>query len=350
MMLMKVGLLGLLEDYDRFRGYGIQRYMHEMYVRMGKNHSNISIEKAGYKKNMPFVGTGISFMLGNMLVDFKDYDIIHNMDQKPLVPLRKGKALLITTAHDFQPLLAPELNDTGPKEKLWKYIIDYGMTQSLESDYLIARSTLTKTDAINLGYDKRDITIISDGVDERYFSRLKKNSRKSFVVGYLGAFRRRKNVSFAIRAFRHVKKAGITFEIYGKHEFDYDKLVGLALNDRRILFKGFASEDRIVEIYDSFDVFVFPSLFEGFGIPIIEAQARGLPVIVYKNGKIPDEVRKYCFEAEDEAHMAQIIEDLKEKGYDERLKKKATEYARSFTWEKEAAETLKVYRKVFAHG
>ena len=102
----------------------------------------------------------------------------------------------------------------------------------------------------------------------------------------------------------------------------------------------------LVNIYDSFNVFVFPSLYEGFGLPILEAQSRGLPVIIYKYGKIPKEVRKYCFEAESPEHMAQIIENIKENGYNEKLRKKATEYARSFTWEKCARETLEVYKKV----
>ncbi|MEM3265162.1 MAG: group 1 glycosyl transferase, partial [Thermoplasmata archaeon] len=75
-------------------------------------------------------------------------------------------------------------------------------------------------------------------------------------------------------------------------------------------------------------------------------QARGLPVIIYKYGKIPKEVRKYCFEAESPEHMAQIIEELKENGYNEKLRKKATEYARSFTWEKCAKETLEIYKKI----
>ena len=109
---------------------------------------------------------------------------------------------------------------------------------------------------------------------------------------------------------------------------------------------GFAPENKLVDIYDSFNVFVFPSHYEGFGIPIIEAQSRGLPVIIYKYGKIPKEVRKYCFEAESPEHMAQIIEDLKENGYNEKLRKKATEYARSFTWERCARETFNIYQTV----
>jgi len=63
--------------------------------------------------------------------------------------------------------------------------------------------------------------------------------------------------------------------------------------------------------------------------------------------KIAKEVRKYCFEAESPEHMAQIIEQLKENGYNEKERKKAMEYVRGFTWEKTARETLKVYKKIY---
>jgi len=57
-------------------------------------------------------------------------------------------------------------------------------------------------------------------------------------------------------------------------------------------------------------------------------------------------VRKYCFEAESPEYMAQIIKQLKENGYNEKESKKAMDYARSFTWERTAKETLEVYKKV----
>ena len=120
--------------------------------------------------------------------------------------------------------------------------------------------------------------------------------------------------------------------------------------NKNIKFMGFAPENKLVNTYDSFDAFVFPSLYEGFGLPILEAQSRSLPVIIYKYGKIPKEVRKYCFEAENPEHMAQIIEDLKENGYNEKLKNKATTYARTFTWERCAKETLEAYKVVVSNG
>ncbi|MDE1859540.1 MAG: glycosyltransferase, partial [Candidatus Micrarchaeota archaeon] len=336
----RVGLLGLADDYDRAKGQGIQKYMHEIYQRMKRLSKNIEIEHAGYGKTISPFGGGLSFLFGNMFVDFSNYDIVHNMDQKPFLPMRKGNAIWISTAHDFQPILAPEYNDTGLKEKLWQLIINYGMMRSLKADHLIARSTLTRDDAVKLGYDRSKITIINDGVDERYLKRPKRVYRNDdFIVGYLGAFRRRKNLQFAIEAANTVRDDSIVFHMWGKTQYMFKELVELARGNRIIRFMGFAPEERVVDIYDSFDAFVFPSVYEGFGIPIIEAQARGLPVIINKQGRIPSEVRKYCFEAKDPENMADIIKKLKQNGYNEKDRKKAMEYARSFTWEKEAEQT-----------
>lgn len=346
MIWLKVGLLGLKKEYDNTLGQGIQKYMYQMYSRLNKL-PEVNIEIAEYNNSFSFLGIGLAFMLGNMFKDFSQYDIIHSLDQKPLILFRKNGAKLITTAHDFQALLAPEYNDTGPKEIVWNKIIQFGMRLSLDSDYLIARSKLTKEDAINLGYDKTRITVINDGVDERFFKRRTIYvKRHKFRIGYLGAFRRRKNVGFAIEAFKRTDLPDASFEIWGKKTFLYHTLENIAKVDKRIKMMGMAPESKLVQIYDRFDVFVFPSFYEGFGIPIIEAQARGIPVIIYKHGKITEEVRKYCFEADDEDHMAQILEDLSANGYDESRRKKAMGYAREFTWQKEADETLALYKRL----
>ena len=124
------------------------------------------------------------------------------------------------------------------------------------------------------------------------------------------------------------------------------QLAKAASGDSRIRFKGYVPENKLVQTYDKFDVFVQPTLYEGFGLPILEAQARGLPVIIYKKGRIAKEVRKYCIEVDSPEHMAQIILHLKENGYNEKQRKRAMEYARSFTWEKLARGTLAVYKRV----
>ena len=348
-MLPKVALV---EAKASFQDYKVAKTQFYVYVyNLYKNLIKLDryIEPIGIDVSAR-LGKGFSIMLDSFNRDFSKYDIVHNLDLNPFFPIRRGNALIINTVHDLAFVFDKRSNEDvkhSLKDLIWLNVVTkLGLKSTLSADYLIAVSTLTKEDLIKLDYDKDKIFVVNHGVDKRYLSKIKNGKEKNkFVIGYVGALRTRKNPEFFINAFKKLNN-NYELQIWGKLGYERDRLIRLTSNLKNIKFKGFAPEDKKVEIYDSFDVFVFPSLYEGFGIPIIEAQARGLPVIIYKYGMIPKEVRKYCFEAESPEHMAQIIEELKENGYNEKERKKAMEYARSFTWERTAKETLDVYKKV----
>ena len=349
---MKVGLLGVEGHFSKDLGFGIERYMYELYHNIRKiKIEDFSVSKVELKK-LPIIGSGLSFDFVSLYKDFSGFDILHNLMplnfSKPKI-LRKN--ILITTAHDFQPILYPELmfeNKPRLKDRLWlDLVIKPGLESTLKSDYISANSSQTRDEAVKLGFDKNNVFIVNHGIDKRFMQPIHtKNNNDEFIVGYIGAMRKRKNLKLGIKAANMIKSKDIFFDIWGKRSFEYEYLVGIS-KSKNINFKGFAPEKNLIDIYDSFDVFIFPSYHEGEGLPILEAQSRGIPVIIYKYGKIPKEVRKYCFEAESPEHMAQVIEDLKENGYNEKLKKKATEYARTFTWERCARETFGIYKRIF---
>ncbi len=345
---INVGLLTAKGDLTASSGAGTHRYMYELYKNMLNNDQKIRISKLE-AENL-HMGNGLSFLFYYMFKNLGNYDIIHNPDFKPLLPLMKGKALWLSTAYDLAPILYPSLCDDtsdSAKSKIWlELILKQGIRMSLMSDFIIAISTQTRSELIKVGYSSKQIKVINVGVDSRFFGARRPHKNENFRIGYIGALRGKKNVLFAVNSMKHVLDNRVELEIWGRKEFMYNALLEASGGDGRIRFMGFAPENTLTDTYDRVDAFVFPSGHEGFGLPIIEAQARGLPVIIYKHGKIPNEVRKYCLEAEDEAHMAQIIEGLKENGYNDKLRKKATEYARGFTWEKEAVETLMTYRKL----
>jgi len=111
--------------------------------------------------------------------------------------------------------------------------------------------------------------------------------------------------------------------------------------NERIKFMDFATEEKIVDIYDSFDVLYPPAYIRVFGPSILEAQPRGLLVVIYKYGKIPKEVRKYCFEAESLEHMAQIIEQLKENGYSGKGKEEGNGLCKELYMEKDCKKDVR---------
>jgi glycosyltransferase involved in cell wall biosynthesis len=351
---MKVGLVvyrGETKDFSS-TGSNFYRYPHELYERTRHIHG-LTVERI--ENYVPILGRGMSLMFGMALKDIGSYDIIHNLDVAPVFPLRRGKSIFVSTAHDFQFIFDRETNKSlrgRTRDLLWSEVILRLSARSLlSSDYLIAVSSLTKKDAIKLGYDKNKVFVVNLGVDERFFSPKPANrTGTDFVVGYLGVFAPRKDVPFAIRAFNKIDGKRFRFRIWGKKSYDYEVAVKAADGNRAIEFMGFAPDNKIVQIYDSLDAFVSPTTYEGFGIPIIEAMSRGLPVIIRKESKIPDEVRKYCFEAEDEVHMAQIIKNLKVNGYNDKLRREATAYARGFTWQRNAEQTIKAYKEILKRG
>jgi len=368
---IKVLMVGRKGYFDKGNEYGsgIPRYANELYKNL-KRYINIDyIEFAS--PSIIFPGFGV---LSDLLQNEKffgihksnlEYNIIHNPDPGIRLSYKKKNNLVyITTVHDLIPILEPEIVNDIPRYGILKSRIVNSLLYHINeisvtlgnntvkenisnSDYLICNSTQTKRELINFGIESGKISVINLGIDKRFFKSIEQDKKiNKFIIGHIGGgLIYRKNLGFAIDAIRQIRDKNILFEIYGNIS-KYALMLKETKPDERIKFMGFAPEEKIVEIYDSFDVFVFPSLYEGFGLPILEAQARGLPVIIYKYGKIPKEVRKYCFEAESPEHMAQIIEQLKENGYNEKERKKAMEYARSFTWEKTAKETLDVYKKV----
>ncbi len=350
---MRIGLLELERSFQSYRAaksdfYG---YPYYLYNSLKKIEGKAKIDRLGVRLDKR-LGKGMSILSNTFFRDISKYDVVHNLDLNPFFPVNKGNASIVTTAHDFQFVLKPELNkdvSKGARNVMWLSVVTkLALKSTLQSDHLIAVSSLTKNDAVKLGYPGKKITVVNHGIADRIIKEKipKKGNANSFTVGYIGALRTRKNPGMLISAFKRLKGKEYTLKVWGKLGYARNNAMESARSDNRIHFMGFAPEDKQVSIYDSFDVFVYPSFYEGFGIPILEAQARGLPVIIYKKGMVPIEVRKYCIEANDTEHMAALIEKLRENGYNEKRRMLALRYARGFTWRKAASNTLKVYEKM----
>jgi glycosyltransferase involved in cell wall biosynthesis len=348
---MKIALVGIKGDFAKESGSGIVRYTLELSNFLLSE--GIDLEQLEFNNLFDYTAK-VTF--GN----FDKYDLIHNPNIKITTPLRKGKSKLITTVHDLtfifnlelynERLLKRQSISSMFKKYLSAEYAKISISSSIRlSDHLITDSNLVKRELIRLGLSKEQISVIPLGIDKRFRETPLPKKKRGFTVGYFGSFQRKKNVEFAIDAFDKFterNKTNSIFELWGStHSPEYQYIRSIAKNPR-IMFKGFAPENRIVQIYDRFDAAIFPIWSAGFELEILEAQSRGIPVITYRHSKIPEEVRKYCLEAKDSVHAAQILNQIAKNGYNAKTKIKAMNYARSFTWEKTARETLKVYRKV----
>ncbi len=328
---------------------GIVRYSTEMARNLRNNKYGIDVDSRIYR-SLPFLGAVPGQAIGTLFTDFSKYKIVHNLTAYTFLKPPRRKFILVTTAHELQAFTKPELNDLQLltlQDKLWfNYILKSSKDEILGSDYVMTNSIQTRNEVHKLGMPTKRIFLTNLGVDDRFLRKILKKRTGKFIIGCVSTIGPRKNTLFAINAFKKITSKNVELHLWGKSIYRKNEVPVAIGDDKRIKLMKYAPESKFVDIYDSFNVFVLPSLYEGFGLPIIEAKARGLPVILYKKAHISPEVKRYCFEAEDEQHMADIIQNLKDNGYNEKLRKKATNDARRFTWARTAEETIKAYRKI----
>jgi glycosyltransferase involved in cell wall biosynthesis len=334
-------------------GDGITEYAYNMYLQLKRNNRvdlAYSIDRA--KKNDALGLIRVNSGLSNKAraIGRGDYDIFHVVNQEVGFAAKDIKTAnpdnrVVTTIHDvsrFERGL-----HRGALQSAYSALVKRSVGRAVEnSDFLIFDSSQTMRE-VSKRFKVRRGAVVNIGIDGRFSDRIPGKRNETFTVGYIGSFAYHKNVSMIFKTARLMKDEEVEFRVYGvgaenRNLFDFARENDL----KRLSMMGFAPEGRKVQTYDRFDVFVFPSLYEGFGLPILEAQARGLPVIIYKKGRIPEEIRRHCFEAEDEEGMERIIRDLKENGYGEKRRGDAIAYARSFTWERCAEGTVRIYKKL----
>ena len=342
---IRVAYLSLSRFEDPNAGSGIPRYARELYSNMELlKKPNIKLEKIVMKSYGEF-GDAASAEINTIMGRLSRYDVVHSPSFFLMARNLKKDIKYVVSVHDLNPMMHNTM-----KGKAWYYLFFRRAIRytNKRADHIIASSTQTVGELIKAGFDKRKITMVSLGIDKKFTEtkrHVSRNRDKSFKIGYIGSLAPNKNVEMLVDASMRLPKSFIT-EIWGAKSLEYGTLSNRAQAYNNIKFMGFLPETNIIDTYDSFDVFVFPSKYEGFGLPVLEAQARGIPVIIYKDGKIPREVQKYCFKARDPDDMARIILQIKENGYDSKMRKNAMGYAKGFTWERTARDTLKVYEKV----
>ncbi len=281
------------------------------------------------------------------------YDLIHitNHEIGFVAKIAKGNnpnVKVITTIHDLM-RFSNGLH-RGLLQKIYNEFVKNSIRDAVQnSDALIFNSTQTQKEVYERFPNAKHIInkVISNGVDDTFIKTQKhKKDHKLFTIGYVGSLAYHKNVIWILRIAKVMRKEGdVNFIIYGTGSTRKELLrFKNKYNLNNVIFEGFAPQDKLVKIYDSFDAFIFPSCYEGFGIPILEAQTRGLPVIINKNAEIPEEVRKYCFEANSIENAVSLLIKLK-KGRNKQFKQERT-YSKNFTWTNTANKTINLYKEL----
>jgi glycosyltransferase involved in cell wall biosynthesis len=272
---------------------------------------------------------------------------------------------LVSTIHDLAPFHVAEKYDW--KRMFYGRVIARRLAQ--RQDRIIAISEYTARDIEKFfGLPGERIAVIHNGLDQERFH---PGSREQAIINAANRFGLRHSFFLYVSRLEHPGKNHVrlisAFEDF-KTTFPCNWQLALAggdwhgaeiiheairkskfANDIRSL--GFVPDEQLPELYRAADVFVYPSLHEGFGLPPIEAMACGCPVITSTRGALAEVVGDAAAIVEPE-NVHSIADKLRllasVEGERNRLKTIGVEHARKFDWNKAATETMKAYEAVAA--
>ena len=229
------------------------------------------------------------------------------------------------------------------------------------ADAIIAISECTRRDLVRLWQIPAEkVHVIYEGVDPRFADRpdaqamahvRQRYSLPDRYALYVGTIEPRKNLPTLFEAWTQLRDRP-PLVVAGKKgwlfEETFARVEALDLSDI-VHFTGFVADEDLPALYAGAELFVFPSLYEGFGLPVLEAMACGTPVITTTGGSLPEVAGDAALIVEPTdvdalrdaldrlLHDASLRDDLSARGIDR---------VRRFSWERTAQETLAVYRRV----
>jgi len=276
-------------------------------------------------------------------------DVFHSSDwSQP--PTRAAK---ITTIHDFGFLKFPATAHPKIKSVMARRL----KWVKKEVDMIIAISESTKKDIMEiLNIPEEKIKVVYEAApndvvqikDQKKINQIKNKYKldDGFLLS-VATLEPRKNLKRIILAFQKIKKdfPSMKLVIAGKSGWDQGLNEIIRQKQSDIVFSGYVNRDDLMTLYSSASCFVFPSLYEGFGLPILEAMKCGAPVVT-SNVSSMSEITGQAGVLVDPLSVEKIAQGIKKAISDkESLIKKGFKQADSFSWEKTAKETLEVYKK-----
>ncbi len=287
-------------------------------------------------------------------------DVYHTQYITPFFIPKKTK--IVTTIHDISFNFYPQfikLTDL--------FFLKTLIPRSLKrADKIIAVSEFTKNEIIKfykINPEKIEVAHNATGnnflkniyaAEELNLVKKKYNLPEKFIL-YIGAMQPRKNLPFLIEAYAKVKNklGGIKLVIAGKKSHNYDKEIDKVVAENNlendVLFPGYIDETDKIILFNLSHFFVFPSLYEGFGIPILEAMSQKTPVLasdILSLREIGGEAVSY-FNPRDLASLEDALYNISiNQNSREELAESGLERCRFFSWEKTARKMLEVYKKI----
>ncbi|MCA9960945.1 MAG: glycosyltransferase family 4 protein [Anaerolineales bacterium] len=273
---------------------------------------------------------------------------------------------LVVTIHDLITLLIPEYR-RPVKARLYNALVS---ASARGATHIITDSFASKMDIVDhLGIAERDVTAVYLAAGPQYkpgqndlvdTAVLRKYDLPDFYILYLGGYELHKNITTLLRAYTYVAQAlGEEYPLLlaGRKPSgsslvypDYDAYIQKLKLEKYVRWLGFVDEEDKPVLYRNAEAFVFPSRYEGFGFPPLEAMACGTPVVTTDTSSLPEVVGDAAFAVapDDARDMAgAIIAAIIQENLAADLRHKGPQQAAKFSWQTTATETALVYDRVF---
>ena len=368
------------------KGHGIARYAHHLYNALLQNNTSLKLHPVSASTNgtlkeiealksrtglqvlpwgrkttplawmffnFPFLENGIS----------NQVDIVHALSLGYKVATRKP---YVVTIHDIGPLTHPQF---FTKKDQW--FMKGSLKQAVKKAAAMICVSQATADAVEefalANYNqsvKESLHVVHEGVDFIFFMFFKVAEIKDFhlvesllntpFVLTVGQISPRKNLQTVLEAFSKLKDELPNLQLItvGGNGWDNDKVkeqvneLGL---ENRVHFLGYVSDELLRFLYRKAVVFVYPSLFEGFGLTVLEAMASGCPVITSNTSSLPEIAgdAAILINPEDVEELSDnIVLVSTNKAKRAEMTAKGLQRAKTFTWKRAAALTFDIYKNI----
>ena len=297
----------------------------------------------GLRKSKNFYGE-ISKILGNEIAGNVYHPTYYS---KNLVKVRTPRTKVVLTVFDMISEIFPE------KKSRFRKVIDEKRFSVNTADHILSISEQTKKDLINI-YEvpENKISVTYLGSDLHLLPKVEggASTEKDFIL-YVGKRGGYKNFSNLVTAFSHSKILMTSFQIVavGGGDFSSGELsefLKLKIADKVIHMD--ANDHQLAMLYRKASCLVYPSIYEGFGLPPVEAMSLNCPVIASSGGSIPEicgQAAAYFDPLNIDSIMHTILETLASPSRIKDMQMKGQAASQLFTWERTARDTLSVYTR-----
>lgn len=276
----------------------------------------------------------------------------------PIIPVRTSLPLVVTI-HDLMPWRHPEGYGRvalGRERLFTKRLVK-------SAKRVLVASRFMRDEVVDvLGVDPAKLAVVPHGVDARFHPQAPELAGRAhrfgippgpFVV-WVGTAEPRKNVPTLIEAFELLRQRvrDVSLVMVGAWaESDIELDNRLSSMARSVIRPGFVTDTELAQLYSASQAFVFPSLYEGFGLPLLEAMACGSPVVASNVGGIPEVVGDagVLVDPEDPGAFADALERvIEDASFAADMRQRGLERSHEFTWQQTAHGTAAQYREALA--